>query len=98
MFAANAHLQVRPRGASLRRGHLHQLADACRVERSEWILFEDAQLYIRRQEMVDVVAADAEGGLGEVVGSEREKIGALADLASIDAGAGEARPWCRPNS
>ena len=41
MFAANAHLQVRPRGASLRRGHLHQLANACLVDlAAQWRIGE----------------------------------------------------------
>ena len=51
--------------------HLHQLAHAHLVEGGEGILLEDAELEIRGQEVVDVVARDAEGGLREVVGAER---------------------------
>ena len=39
--------------------------------------------------MVDVVAADAEGGLGEVVGAEAEELGLFGDLVGGEGGAGQ---------
>src|SRR5580658_3769422 len=75
MFAADADLQRRPRVASLGHRALHQLPYACLVERSKWVLFEDAVFQIGRQEVVDVVARDAERGLRQVVGAEAEELG-----------------------
>ena len=66
--------------AALGRGHLHQLPDARLIEGGEGVLLEDARLHVGREELVDVVSADAEGGLGEVVGSEAEELGLFGDL------------------
>ena len=62
-------------------GHLHQLPYTSLIEVGEGALLEDAQLYVRRQEVIDVVARDAEAGLREVVGSEAEELGVFGDLA-----------------
>jgi len=80
MLAANANLQIGPRVAPLGRGHLHQQAHARLIEGGEGILFEDACLDIGRQEVVDVVAGNAERGLRQVVGAEAEELGFLGDL------------------
>ncbi len=80
-------LRFWPRVASLGYGHLHQLPNARLVEGGEGVLFEDAELEIRGQEVVDVVARDAEGGLREIVGAEREELGLFGDLIGSQSGA-----------
>ena len=87
MFAADADLQVGPGVASLGSGHLDEDTDASLVEGGEGVLLEDALLDVGRQEVVDVVARDAEGGLREVVGAEAEELGFLGDLVGSEAGA-----------
>ena len=44
-------------------------------------------LEIRRQEVVDVVARDAERGLRQVVGAEAEELGFFGDLIGGEGGA-----------
>jgi hypothetical protein len=87
MLAADAHFQVGPGVASLGRGHLHQQTHARLVQRGEGILLEDAVLEIGRQEVVDVVAGDAESGLGQIVGAEAEELGIFGNLVGSEGGA-----------
>ena len=63
-------------------GDLHELADAGCVERGERVLLEDLVLDVGHEEVAHVVAADAERGLGEVVGAEAEELGGLRDFVS----------------
>jgi hypothetical protein len=88
MLAANADFEVGPRIAPFGYGHLHQLPHASLIEGGEGILLEDAKLEIGRQEVVDVVARDAVGGLRQVVGAEREELGFLGDLIGGKGAAG----------
>src|SRR6185437_6537731 len=67
MFAADADLEGGPRVASLGDGSLDQRSHASLIERGKRILLEDAGLEICGQEVVDVVARDAVGGLRQVV-------------------------------
>ena len=90
MLAADAHMEAGPRLASLGRAHLYQLTNALLIECGEGILLEDARLQISRQEVVDVIAADAEGGLRQVVGSEAEELSLFGDLIG---GQGRARQF-----
>src|ERR1035438_8262955 len=80
MLAADAHLESGPGLASLGRGHLHQLPYARLVKGGEGVLLEDARLHVGREELVDVVSADAVGCLSQVVGSEAEELGLFGDL------------------
>ena len=66
-----------------------QLADALDVEADERVAREDALLDIDGQEPAGIVAAEAQGGLGEVVGAEAEELGLLGDLAGAQGGAGQ---------
>src|SRR5271157_314712 len=51
------------------------------VDRIEWALLEDAELQVLRDELgFDVVPAEAEGGLREIVGPKGEEIGMSCDL------------------
>ena len=80
VFAADAELDVRAGLAALGDGDLHELANAGAVERGEGVLLEDFRFGVGHEEGAHVVAADAESGLGEVVGAEAEELGALGNL------------------
>ena len=88
MFAADAELEglllvLRDRAALLA-GHLDEAADADGVDRLERVLLEHALLEVRRQEAADVVAAEAEGHLREVVRAVAEEVRDLRDLVGGD--------------
>src|SRR5262249_33476317 len=91
MLAADAQFQFGISLATLLSGHLYQLADAVAVERLEGIDFEDLDLLfgtwlfqavdVFQQEFaLCVVAAEAKGGLGEVVSAKAEELGLAGDL------------------
>ena len=60
--------------------HLHQLADAHRVETGEGIGFVDLVRIVCGQELAGVVAREAERHLGEVVRTEAEELRFLGDV------------------
>ena len=80
MFAADAELEAGLGRASAFGGDRDQLADALDVDADERVARIDPLLDIDGQELRRVVAADAERGLGQVVGAEREEIGERGDL------------------
>jgi len=88
MLAADAEMDIGPGFASLGRGHLHQLSDARLIEGGEGVLLEDARLHVGREELVDVVAADAVGGLRQVVGAEAEELASSAIWSAVRAARG----------
>ena len=64
-------------------GDAHELGQAIPIDGLEGILGEDALLDVIDQEtLLGVVTADAESGLGEIVGAEGEELGVLGDLIS----------------
>ena len=65
-------------------GEAHERTDAGRVDRLERILLEHPLLDVRGEERSDVVAAEAESHLREVVGAEAEEVGDLGDLVGGD--------------
>ena len=81
MFAADADLELGPHLAPALDTDLDQFADALLVERHEGIARQDAAPGIDAEEARRVVARDAERGLRQIVGAEREKLGGLGDLA-----------------
>src|SRR5262249_8294111 len=90
VFAANSDLELWPRLATLLNAPLNESADACDVERLERVGFEHTRLFfvdVVRQEAARVIAAEAHGGLREVVGAEGEEFGAFRDLAGQQGGA-----------
>ena len=58
-----------------------QLADALGIEGDEGVLADDPALLVAAEEAAGVVARQAVGGLGQVVGAEAEELGGLGDLA-----------------
>src|ERR1700710_636994 len=80
VLAADTELEIDLRLASEPRAHPHELPDARRVDRLERRTVEDLHLDIAREDLaLDVVAAEAERRLREVVGPEREEVGLLSD-------------------
>src|SRR3954470_10651277 len=77
VLAADADLEVLADLAAALDADPHQRADAVAVDRDERIAGQDAARGVDAEERRRVVAADAEGGLGQVVGAEREELGAL---------------------
>jgi hypothetical protein len=66
----------------------HQFADAVDIERDEGILFDDAFLLVDSSGIGrGVVARNAEGGLGQVVGAEGEELGHFGNIAGPHGGA-----------
>ena len=88
MFAAAPDLKIRPRRAPFVDGHPHQPAHAFPVDDGKGVLRQDLLLDVLDQEtLLGVVAGDAEGHLGQVVGAEGEELGHLGDLAGGQRGA-----------
>ena len=72
-----------------------QLADAVDVDRLERVDRQDLLLQVRRHEPLDVVAAEAERHLRQVVGAEAEELGLLGDLVRRRGTPAAARSSCR---
>ena len=70
MLAADPDLESRSRLAAAGDTDLHQLADAFAVERDERIDLQNALGDLGAEKARGVVAADAVGGLGQIVGPE----------------------------
>ena len=75
MFAADSAVQRLVCALTELDCHIHELADADRVELGEGIELIDLARIVRRQEFSGVVARETEGHLREVVGAEAEEIG-----------------------
>ena len=97
VFAADAEFQVGVGLAAVLCGHADELADAVAVERLEGVDGKDFHLAfdawllqaidVFEQELAfGVVAAEAKGGLGQVVGAEAEEVGDGRDLAGGQGG------------
>ena len=74
MLAANSTLETTPPLAAFRNAHFHQLPHSRRIERLEWISFQDFLLEIIGKKCIHIVATVTEGHLRQVVGTEAEKI------------------------
>ena len=80
VLAANTHLQLGSGGPALLHGDVHQLAYPDHVNALEGIHIEDALVEVGGQELAGIVAGQAQGCLGQVVGSKREELGHLGHL------------------
>ena len=74
MFTADAELDVRAGLAAFFDGDLDQLSNTSLVDRGEWVLLDDLEFCVMRQEAARIVAAHAESGLGQVIRSEAEEL------------------------
>jgi hypothetical protein len=87
VLAAHAELEVGLGLAAEPRRRAHELAHAALVDGLERVALQQALLEVRRHHpALDVVAAEAERHLGEVVGAEAEEVGDLGDLVGADGG------------
>ena len=85
MLAADAELELGVGPPAPLGAEVHQLADAALVDRLERVALEQTLLEVgRHHPALDVVTAEAERHLGEVVGAEREEVGLLGDLVGAD--------------
>ncbi len=81
VLAADAYLQVGLGGPAELHPHLHQLPHPLHIQGGEGVLLQDAPLQVGRQELaLHVVAGEAEGHLGEVVGAEAEEVAVFGQL------------------
>jgi len=74
MLAADTEFDLRSGLASFVAAHLDQLADAGLVDGDERVIGEDVLVDIKWQELARIVARQAVGGLGQVVGAEGEEL------------------------
>src|SRR3546814_3089514 len=74
MLAADAELDVLAHAAAALGGQLDQFADAGLIDGDEGIALEDAGLEVIFHEQRGIVAADAERGLGQVVGDRKSVV------------------------
>ena len=88
VLAADAGAHAGTYVAALLHGHLDELAYAVLVENLEGVYLQNLLLQIHGQEAGDIVAAVAEGHLGQVIGTEAEELSFLSDLVSGDTSAG----------
>jgi bifunctional non-homologous end joining protein LigD len=88
-IAADAEVQLRVGGLALLAGDAHQSPDAGLVHRDERVRGHQLALLVHPDELADVVAAEAERRLREVVRPEREELSRLGDLAGGHRGARE---------
>src|SRR5688572_5037285 len=89
MLAANAELEVRARSPPPLRRDRDQLADSLDIEGDERVAREDAFFDIGAEEAAGVVAAEAERGLGKIVGAEAEELRFPGDIGGRERGAGQ---------
>ena len=80
MFAANTAMNVAAGCVSHFDSHIHKFAYAGGVKTCERIGLENLVLVVRRQEFACVVAAETEGHLRKVVGTEAEEFGFFCDF------------------
>ena len=74
VFAADTKFDAWAGSAAFLDGDFHELANAGGVETCEGVLLEDLCFGVRQEEITHVIAADAESGLGKVVGAEAEEL------------------------
>ena len=86
LLAADSDFEGRAGGAASGDGHFNELADAGLVDGLERVNGDDFLVDIVIEEPADVVAAEAVGHLGQVVGAEGEEIGFLGHFVCEEAG------------
>ena len=89
LLAADPQLDVGAGLAAQLTGHLHQAAHADLVQTGERVGLIDLPVIVAGQELARVVAAEAEGHLGQVVGAEGEELGLLGDVVGGEGRTGD---------
>ena len=90
VLAADPDLELRACGAAALDAHADERPDAVLVDRPERGALHDAAVHVAGHDpALDVVAREAEPGLREVVGAEREELGVACDVAGHEARAGQ---------
>src|SRR5262249_42273743 len=80
VLAANAHFELWPRLAAAFDADAHQFPHAIAVDGHEGIARKDAARQVSAEKARGVVAADAVGGLRQIVGAEGKELRALRDF------------------
>ena len=80
VFAADTELDVWTSLSALCDGHFHQLANAGLINGRKRVLLDDFQFLIGTEEGAGVIAAHAQRGLCEVIGSEAEEFRRLSNV------------------
>src|SRR5438132_12709928 len=70
MLAANTDLELRPPFAAPLDADAHQFAHAVAIDGDEGVAGKNAARHVSAEKARGVVAADAVGGLGQIVGAE----------------------------
>jgi len=89
MFAANTQFQI---GAGLTTQlcrHLHQFTDAVLIQAGKRIVVINLFIIIGTQELSGIVTGEAEGHLGQVVGSKAEEIRFFGNFIGSQSSAGD---------
>src|SRR4029453_5817173 len=81
VLAADPDVEARVRRPALLPRDAHEAPHPRLVDRDERVGGHELALLVHADELADVVAAEPERRLREVVGSEREELGGLGDLA-----------------
>ena len=88
MFAAHTELEMLLHAAAALGTDAHELANAVLVDGLERVALQQTLLEVRgHHAALDVVTAEAERHLGEVVGTETEEVGLFGDLVRAQRGA-----------
>ena len=86
MLAADTKLDIRTGHATALAGNVNKRADATNIDRCKWVVLDDLALAVARQEAAGVVAAHAESGLRQVIGTETEELRGLCNLICSNRG------------
>ena len=87
MLATDAKLDIRAGLPPPICAHFYQLANPFNINRHKRICMINPLLFIGMHEIRRIITADAQRGLGKIIGSKREKLGCLAQLIRTDCGA-----------
>src|ERR1700692_2049045 len=81
VLAPDSYCQFRTRLAPALDSDAYQFTDAVLIDRSKWILLQDAFRQIRWQNLIYVITREAERRLRKIVRAEGEELGFLGNLA-----------------
>lgn len=89
VFSADTHFHIRTGFAALFHRNGDQLPDPFLIDHLERIVLEYALINIIQYELsLCIIPADSKGHLGQIIGSETEKLGDLGDFVGGESRAG----------